>query len=178
MASKSEQGKKSPLFRKVNSKARNARHGNGGEARWNRNVKGTAENPSHFLKVKSNHRHGLDYSPLFKFLISRVGKPWASTHSDATSRLDKEEPIFWLVAKSKAEARELVRIGDSSYYGGLFVDEDGILQQVDPDVTASDFLPGCPCCTHSYNGTRLTRKFDAELSPPGGIRKLKDCHPE
>lgn len=171
MASKKSQQQRKPLFRKINSKALRSNHGRGGEARWNRNTKGGHDNPAVFLKMKSNHQHGLDYNPLFKFLLRKVGGKWSEIHSEAISRLDREEPIFWLVAKTEVEAKDIIRVGESSYYGGLFVDSSGILQRLDPISSASDFLPGCPCCTHSYNGVVLTHKFDPSVSPTGGIKR-------
>ena len=35
---------------------------------------------------------------MFKFLLSKVGADWDSIFSEAKRRLDKPEPIFWMVA--------------------------------------------------------------------------------
>jgi len=104
------------------------------------------------------HR-GRDYTPLFKFLLSKVGQPWNQVHSEAVSRLDREEPIFWLVALQESERRDYVRVSESSYYSGLYVDSQGLLQRVNPSLDSSSLEPMCKCCTHTFNGVRFTRPF-------------------
>ncbi len=104
-------------------------------------------------------RHGLDYTPLFKFLLSRVGDDWDAVHAEAIARLDRAEPIFWMVARSQAERKPFVRMGESAYYSGLFVDEDNRLQRVDPHLSVEQMEPGCARCTHTFNGLPLTRKY-------------------
>lgn len=47
---------------------------------------------------------------------------------------------------------DLVCIGESSFYPGLYVDEKGILQQVNPSITRNDVKVTCRCCTHTYIG--------------------------
>jgi len=101
---------------------------------------------------------GLDYSPLFRFLLSKVGQDWSAVHSEACSRLDQEAPIYWLVARSDEEKRELVRIGESSFYSGLFIDEHHILRQVNPALGPDDVDVTCSCCTYTLNGVPLLRK--------------------
>jgi hypothetical protein len=46
--------------------------------------------------------------------------------------------------------RDLVCIGESSFYPGLFVDENGILRQVNPSITRKDVKVTCRCCTRTY----------------------------
>ncbi|WP_295720441.1 hypothetical protein [Mucilaginibacter sp.] len=128
-------GKKEPLYRKENKVSLNNKYNvvTGGEFRYQRHTKA-------FLKDDTPHgpmisgRFGYDYTPLFKFLLSKVGKEWDLVYSEAKSRLDKEDPIFWLVAVHSHQKRDTVRCGDSSYYSGLFVDENGCLQKVNPDA--------------------------------------------
>ncbi|MGH1416484.1 MAG: hypothetical protein ACRBB0_23540 [Pelagimonas sp.] len=109
--------------------------------------------------MHSGQRHGLDYTPLFRFLLSRVGQDWDPVFSEAVSRLDRPEPIFWLVAEQDNDRRDVVRLGESSYYSGLYVDAGGILNIVDPTITSERIQPQCPCCTHSFNGKVVPRKF-------------------
>ena len=111
---------------------------------------------------RGGQRHGLDYTPLFRFLLSRVGEDWDTVFAEAAARLDRHEPVFWMVARSEAEEKPFVRIGESSYYSGLFVDEDNRLRLVDPDLRVEHMEPGCACCTHTFNGIPFTRKY----SPP------------
>ena len=98
------------------------------------------------------NKRGLDYTPLAKFLLSKVGCNWDEVFSEAVSRLDKQEPIFWLVALHDNKKKDIVRVGESAYFSGLFVDEEGILQLVNPALKAVDMKPSCTCCTHTFNG--------------------------
>ncbi len=150
---------KKPLYRKVNTRTHGVRHGVGGEYRWQRNTKAETNSAETRGSMHSGQRHGLDYTPLFRFLMSKIGKDWDAVHSEAVSRLDRPDPIFWMVASSREEGRPFVRIGESRFVSGLFVDEDNKLALVDPDLTVEDMKPSCPCCTHTFNGKRFTRKY-------------------
>ena len=142
--------KKKPLYRSVNTRTHGVKHGNGGEYRHQRNTKREAASPD--TSMHSKHRHGRDYTPLFKFLIAKVGLPWESILSEAVSRLDTQEPIFWLVATDDEKSEDVVRIGENSYFSGLYVDAGGILQKVNPSLSAANMEPFCTCCTHTFNG--------------------------
>lgn len=109
--------------------------------------------------MHSGQRHGFDYTPLFRFLLSKVGENWADVHSEAVARLDREEPIAWMVAASYSEGSPFFQAGESSYFSGLYVDEHNILAVVDPGLTADTMRPFCPCCTHTLNGQRLTTPY-------------------
>lgn len=146
--------RKKPLYRKVNTRTHGVRHRTGGDYRHERNAKAptirTARGSMH-----GKERRGRDYTPLFRFLLSKVGEPWDEVHREAVARLDRSDPIFWLVALREDERREVVRVGESTYYSGLFVDDAGILRKVTPDLTAEDLTPSCACCTHTFNGVRF-----------------------
>lgn len=144
---------KQPLYRKVNTQTHNVHHNTGGDYRTARQAAEAADagrGPMH-----GKRRRGLDYTPLFRFLLSRVGSDWNGVYSEAVARLDRPDPIFWMVARHKHERREMVRAGESSYYSGLYVDDQGILQVVNPDVSAETLEPSCSCCTHTFNGVRF-----------------------
>jgi hypothetical protein len=142
---------KSKLYRKVNTKAKNVGHNFGGDFKYSRNKKReTLEQVKGTMFGKKER--GLDYTPLFKFLLSKVGSNWDEVFSEAKSRLDKAEPIFWMVALTQDEKKDYVRMGESSYYSGLYVDENSILQIVNPTLKAKDMKPFCNCCTHTFNG--------------------------
>jgi hypothetical protein len=142
---------KEPLYRKVNTKARGVRHNFGGDYKHSRNkkretveqVKGT---------MFGRKARGLDYTPLFKFLLSKVGSNWDDVYSEAKSRLDKPQPIFWIVALNENEKEEVVRVDESTYFSGLYVDENNILQLSNPNLKSTDLKPFCTCCTHTLNG--------------------------
>jgi hypothetical protein len=104
---------------------------------------------------------GLDYTPLFEFLLSRVGRNWNETYSEAVKRLDRDESIFWLVARSERDRQGLVGAGENAYFSGMFVDDNGNLALVNPDLKLEDMKPSCACCTHTLNGKPFTRKHGA-----------------
>ncbi len=142
------QKEKSKLYRKVNTRARGVNHNFGGDYKDCRNKKKES-----LQQIKgtmfSKQERGLDYTPLFKFLLSKVGKNWNEIFSEAKARLDKTEPIFWIVALNEEDKKDYVRLGESTYFSGLFVDKDDI---VNPNLKASDMKPFCNCCTHTFNG--------------------------
>jgi len=148
-----------PLFRRVNTKARGVRHDVGGDFRHERNTKVAGASEATRQSMHGKVHRGLDYTPLFRFLLSKVGKPWAEVHAEAVRRLDSPAPIFWLVSPQGQAGNAYVRVGESSYYSGLYVDGDGLLQQVDASLGPSSLAPLCACCTHTFNGVRFTRRF-------------------
>lgn len=142
---------KPKLYRKVNTKAKGVHHLFGGDFKDTRNSKGESVQQVKGTMFGTKQR-GLDYTPLFKFLLSKVGSKWDEVFSEAKLRLDKEEPIFWMVALHEDEKKDYVRVGESTYFSGLFVDDNGILQLVNPNLKAIDMTPSCNCCTHTFNG--------------------------
>ncbi len=150
--------RKQPLFRKVNTRTRGVHHGGRKDYRFERNTKQEKHSETNRGSMHPGQRHGLDYTPLFKFLLSKVGEDWASVHSEAVSRLDREEPIYWMVARSEMDRLPYFRTGNA-YFSGLFVDENSRLALVDPSIKNEDFTPGCPCCTHTFNGVPFTRRY-------------------
>jgi hypothetical protein len=141
---------KKPLYRKVNTRARGVRHNFGGDFKNSRHAKSViADQVTNSMHGKKER--GLDYTPLFRFLLSKVGSTWDEVYSEAISRLDKKEPIFWLVALDEADKKDYVRIGDSSYFSGLYVDENKVLRLSNPELKAKDLKPFCECCTHTLN---------------------------
>ncbi|HEY7769186.1 hypothetical protein [Longimicrobium sp.] len=143
---------KEPLYRKVNTQTHRVHHDVGGNYRTGRKAGGSDASRG---AMHGKSRRGLDYTPLFRFLLSRVGSEWDSVYSEAVARLDRADPIFWLVARHEHERQEKVRVGESSYYSGLYIDDAGILQLVNPDLRARDLVPDCTCCTHTLNGVRF-----------------------
>lgn len=150
--------RKEPLYRRVNTTARGVHHNSGGEYRWSR---GRDDRFGQGAMSQGKQR-GLDYTPLFRFLLSRVGKDWDEVHSEAVARLDKQEPIFWMVARTEADRKPYVLMGENSYYSGLHVDDDNRLALVAPDLRNEHMKPGCSCCTHTFNGVPFVRKYDSD----------------
>jgi hypothetical protein len=146
-----------PLYRKVNTKARNCYHLFGSDAKHDRNTKGGLKK-----SMSKGVERGLDYTPLYMFLLSKVGKNWDEVYSEAVSRLKFSDPIFYIV-KSK-DSKPYVLCGESSYYSTLYVDEDNILRKVDPNMTNEKITPSCPCCTHTFNGKPLILPYSTHTS--------------
>ncbi len=151
-----------PLYRKVNSKAHGVCHGSGQAARFERNSKAGPRTSMH-----SGQRHGLDYTPLYRFLLKNVGQPWDSIVSRATPRIKETEALYHIVARSDVDRRKTARIGESSFFSGLYIDADGLLQIVAPDLTSDDLHPFCPCCTHSFNGEQIPNPYSDATAGKG-----------
>ena len=93
---------KKTLYRKVNTTARGVSHNHGDDFSNSRNSK-------NFPNMKKDVRRGLDYTPLFKFLLSKVGHEWNEVHAEAKSRLIEESPIFWIVHRNLDSAEDYIR---------------------------------------------------------------------
>lgn len=154
-----------PLYRSVNTRTHGVRHDRGGDARHARNAKGAKDADIAHASMHGSPRRGRDYTPLFRFLLSREGQPWDAVYAEAKARLDTTEPMFWQVALREEEGKRYVRTGESSYVSGLYVDREGLLRRVDPDLVAADMVPTCTCCTHTLDGIRFGKPGDGgELS--------------
>jgi hypothetical protein len=161
---------KDPLYRRVNTKARGVHHNSGGEYRHQRNTNTEALSEGLRQSMHGKVRRGLDYTPLFRFLLSKVGSPWNQVHAEAVARLDKPDPIFWLVAAPGQSEQEYVRVGESSYFSGLRINEAGLLELVNASIGPSSLAPLCGCCTHTFNGVRFTKQFGGVAVTPSQQR--------
>jgi hypothetical protein len=142
---------KENLYRKVNTKTHNVHHCFGGNFKNSRHKKReTLEQTKG--KMFGKVERGLDYTPLYRFLLSKVGENWDDIFSEAKSRLNKVEPIFHMVALREDEKEDFIATGESTYFSGLYVNENGVLQICNPNLKASDMKPFCQCCTHTFNG--------------------------
>lgn len=158
------QSPKPPLYRKLNTTAHAVAHRHGGAYREERQARRRSASDAVRESMQGHARRGRDYTPLFRFLLARVGGCRDAIHAEAVARLDTPEPIFWLVALHESRRRPYVRIGEATYYSGLYVDAAGRLQRVDPALGPSSLRPQCACCTHTFNGVPFTRAF----VPPEG----------
>lgn len=137
---------KAPLYRKYNKRAWGYHHSSFRDDRNSKEVK--YFEGAHRSMPRS--RAGYDYTPLFRFLLSKVGQEWDGIFSEAVSRLDKQVPIFWIVdLHFKNGARGVTGIGESTYYSKLTV-RDGILEIADREAPLP--VKYCNCCTHTFNG--------------------------
>lgn len=163
---------KKPLYRKVNTTARGVHHNFGGDFQTIRQKINASEVDSDVTSMHKGVRRGLDYTPLFRFLLSQVGHKWDDIYSEAVSRLDRREPILWLVALREDAEQAYVRTGEASYFSGLKVDIEGILRVVDPLAGPGSLVPQCPCCTHTFNGIPFTQRYQQELVPRVSATRL------
>lgn len=95
--------KKPPLYRSVNTRTHNVRHGSCRTYRQQRHSKSEKTSMLGRGSMHSHHRHGFDYTPLFRFLLSKVGHQWDAIFSEANSRLDRPDPVFWMWLYMKAK---------------------------------------------------------------------------
>ncbi len=104
---------------------------------------------------------GWDYTPLFKYLLSKVGQPWDDVYKDIKPKLNSTDPIYWMISTNKDVTTLLgyIRVGESTYYSSLYVDDKGLLQYVDKSINENTLEPFCKCCTHTFNGKRFTKKY-------------------
>jgi len=153
--------KKEPLYRKENKLALHYRGDIGGDYRHSRNTKKNKESDQMKSSMGGKKQRGVDYTPLFKFLLSKVGKKWDEVYSGTVSRLDQEDPIFWMVYVNdphndfhhrNGEMNGSFIAGERSIYSKLVVDENGVLQYVNPNLSVNDFHKTCNCCTPTFNG--------------------------
>jgi flagellar capping protein FliD len=155
---------KEPLYRKVNTRTHGVWHTFGSDAKYDRNTKkGMSKS------MKRGKQRGLDYTPLFRFLLSKVGEEWGSVYSEAKSRLDSEDPIFWMIDLGNNPNKAtpfynpiwdaVFSINENAKFSKLIVDDNGLLQFKNPLVSNEDLEPSCPCCTHTFNGKVLIKKF-------------------
>lgn len=91
---RSNQPKK--LYRKVNTTTwGQVQNHPGGEYRWLRHKKNIADDNLPMREgMHGRLERGRDYTPLYKFLLSKVGQRWDDVHKEAVSRLDNAAPIF------------------------------------------------------------------------------------
>lgn len=150
---------KEPLFRKE-KKTGLSQHGHiakGKETRWARHSKATKKEAEAEALHKSIRRgkYGYDYTPLYHFLLSKVGERWDDVYSEAIRRLDKTDPIFYMVVlHPESNEQPSRRLGESAYFSTLTVDAEGILVKLDPTYEMAEVF--CQCCTHTWNGKRIT----------------------
>lgn len=133
---------KKKFYRKVNTTAHGARHKFGEDSSAARNTK------QGITSSMKQLRRGLDYTPLYKFLLKSVGRNWNDVYSEAVSKLDSNlEGIQHLLDSEN----DFVRCGESTYYSALII-QDGVLQKKNPEFTINDMKAACKCCTHTFNG--------------------------
>jgi hypothetical protein len=148
--------KKDPLFRKINTTA----HGSickNKRAKYDRNTKkGISQ------KMGSNHKHGYDYTPLVRFLLSKIGSHWDEIYSEISKRSIDKKILSLFVSFRKENIPQFdgkivpyIRISDSSYWSAMFFDDNNILQLVDPNLKKDDIPIWCKCCTHTFNGKNI-----------------------
>jgi len=151
---------KKPLYRKENKRALHHRSNDpGSQYRYERNSKAMNKFEGTHKSIKRT-RGGYDYTPLYMFLLSKVGSKWDEVFSEAVSRLDKEDPIWDMVMLDLTEKYKYKKIGhgiariENAQYHSLTV-VDGILVKIDPE--AKPYPASCSCHTHTFNGKEILK---------------------
>ncbi|WP_297627201.1 hypothetical protein [uncultured Rikenella sp.] len=150
-----------PLYRKVNRKSSYQCHvieSKGGRFAWQRHSKAMRQFDGRYLPMRSatsSVTNGYDYTPLFRYLLSRVGDRWDEIYSAVKPRLNTTEPIWWVVSQDgyPQDGCGWVHIGEGACWSKLWIDAEGRLRKVDPML--SNISPDCSCHTHSFNGSRI-----------------------
>lgn len=143
---------KPPLYRKVNKRTHNGfwHYIQIGKLkyRYERGKKQDVLPEKEPIKQHNSfHRTGYDYTPLIKFLHAHVGQSWDEVCQECISRLDSPKPITWMVVNINERGLVVNRNpngemsawccvgGEESYWSALWVDDDGLLQFVNPDYS-------------------------------------------
>lgn len=131
--------------------------------RWSRHTKKSKQQAMEgvrLIPMKSGKdtyvTSGYDYTPLFHYLLKQVGRKWDEVYSKVIPRLNTTEPVFWMVDVKHASTDEYFRAGESTYFSKLYVNDEGILLKVNPNL--SNISPSCDCHTHSFNGNVVGNK--------------------
>ncbi len=154
--------KSTRLYRSRNTRTHGLHHERGSEYRYQRTRDKSSDAQRGPMRGVN---HGRDYTPLFKFLLSKVGQNFDAVFSEASARLDTTEPVFWMVARIPSERKDVVWFSYNSWYSGLYVDESGLLQKVNPHFGPEHVKFACKCCTHSFNGSPIrqpAREIEAQ----------------
>ena len=171
--------KKPLLYRSVNTRTHGVHHGSYCAYRYERNTKSEKAVQSNRSSMHSHHRHGFDYTPLFRFLLSKVGHPWDQVFSEVNARLDRPAPIFWMVALHESDKQDYVRTDENSYYSGLWVDDAGLLQKVNPQLTPERMPTFDDTNTHTFNGVVYAHALatKTQSQTPKSISQLSPASP-
>lgn len=148
---------KNPLYRSVNTRTHHVHHNTGSDAKHDRNTKQGLSKT-----MKKDKQRGLDYTPLYKFFLSKIGTSFDKAYSEAVVRLPKgDDAIDGMFYERDGEpyTRPFFMSGESTYFSTLKVDEEGLIQKVDPNYSIEHLFPRCKCCTHTFNGSVVTNKF-------------------
>lgn len=141
----------------------------GGDFRHDRNTKRLKNFEGNRWKMSSRKERGVDFTPLYKFLLSKVGEDFDEVYSEAMSRMDgKRAPIFWMIVENtyieegilKNSNGTIVRPdfnNEEAKFSTLYIDDENKLRKVS-DLNKSEFkLESCGCCTQSLDGIPYVR---------------------
>lgn len=147
--------KSEPLYRKEKKTGLSTHYYviTGGDYRHTRNSKKQKQFDGHKQPMNSG-KWGVDYTPLYRYLLSKVGQIWDEVYSEVCKRLPVEhrQAINYMVVTDTNEPEPYFRYGENSYFSTLTI-KDGILVKVDGEKS---FIPPSRiksvCNTYSFNG--------------------------
>ena len=156
-----------PLYRKRNTKVLNSGYwiwSSGGDYKYERHFyKNDFETTK--LSMKKNRGADYDYTPLYWYLRKHVGENWNDIYSNILPRLPntKEGREAWTYFVNQPYEKNklaIVSYGPRAYYSALYIDENNLLQIVDPTIGVEHFnatygrdFPE----TYTFNGKRIMK---------------------
>ncbi len=155
-----------PLYRKQNTRVLNPGYwiwSNGGDYKWERHShKNDFETTK--LSMKKDRGASYDYTPLYWYLRKHVGENWNDIYSSILPRLpntkDGREAWTYFVNQPYEKKKPVVCYGPRAYYSALYIDENNLLQIVDPALGVEHFnatygrdFPE----TYTFNGKRIIK---------------------
>lgn len=60
-----------------------------------------------------------------------------------------------MVARREEDKEDIVHVSENSYFHGLYVDDNNILQKVNPEAGPDKVNIWCKCCTFTLNGKAI-----------------------
>lgn len=171
-----------PLYRKINKivAGRTEVFGMQKRAKYDRHTKVGQRTSMSSQNTWKSEMSMYDYSPLFQFLLKKVGCNWAEVWKECQARLNTIEPVLCMVvnvgrnglvvpfneysqfssywAGDALPYEPCFLAGYDSYFSTLYVDENHILQFVDPDFvpkTREYYTHG----TETFNGKPIAQSL-------------------
>jgi hypothetical protein len=149
-----------PLYRKENKRSLRTSYyvKTGGEARWYRNSKQEKEDIENEVTRQKipKKKLDMDFSPFYNYLVSNVGSNADEVFRNAVPRMPDVATTkqCWDYMFGK-DSGEIHRMGENSYWSALYVDDEGLIQKIDPLAQPPREHYCYPGWTIGFNGKTL-----------------------
>lgn len=141
---KMKSDKKKKLYRERNFRQRWDEYNYHPKYSWKRHskqaMKDLENEITHEGMTKSKHGdqgEGYDYTPMFKFVLKHIGEDVDKIYSEVCRRTNERGKYLFNVLvsrKPKDELNPLLRLGETSFWSQLYVDENNKIQKVEPNM--------------------------------------------